>query len=121
MATERGEVRGMLAEIARPIVLVLCILSLYGVFHAAFLVPASTLDQRIFDSLGLLVPAAGIALASGLIFREAVTNPAHHPRLISTLPVQMFCWASAIMFILFLVAWYLEAHCIFYRDIRIWG
>lgn len=111
----------MLAEIARPIVLVLCILSLYGVFHAAFLVPASTLDQRMFDSLGLLVPAAGIALASGLIFREAVSNPAHHPRLISTLPVQMFCWASAIMFILFLVAWYLEAHCIFYRDIRIWG
>jgi hypothetical protein len=111
----------MLAEIARPIVLVLCILSLYAVFHAAFLVPASTLDQRMFDSLGLLVPAAGIALVSGLIFREAAAKPAENPRLISTLPVQMFCWASAIMLILFLVSWYLEAHCIFYRDIRIWG
>jgi hypothetical protein len=112
----------MLAEIARPITLVLCILSLYAVFHSAFLVPASNVEQRIEDTLAPLALAAGIALVSGLIFREAMPKPsARSARLSATLPVQMFCWASGIMLILFLVSWYLEAHCIFYRDVRIWG
>ena len=35
-----------------------------------------------------------------------------------TLPVQIFFWATGIMTVLFLVSWYLEAYCIFYRDVR---
>jgi hypothetical protein len=30
----------------------------------------------------------------------------------------MFCWAAAVMVVLFVVSWYLETYCVFYRDIR---
>jgi disulfide bond formation protein DsbB len=108
-------------EVAKPVALVLCILSLYGVFHTAFLNPASDLEQRIWNSLGLLTLAAGISLTSGLIFREDVREPAAgNSRLAATLPIKMFCWASGLMVILFVVSWYLENYCVFYRDIRVW-
>jgi hypothetical protein len=111
----------VLVEMAKPVTLLLCILSLYGVFHAAFLAPAGDLEDKAYHSLALLALAAGIALASGLIFRDASLGlRAGSARLRATLPVQVFCWASGVMFVLFLVSWYLEAHCIFYRDIRIW-
>ncbi len=98
----------MLLEIAKPIALMLCILSLYAVFHAAFLVPASDLHQRISSSLQLLALAAGISLIGGMMFRESTTSG-----LMSTLPMQLFCWAAGIMLVLFLVAWYLESNSIF--------
>jgi hypothetical protein len=99
----------MLVEVAKPIALMLCILSLYAVFHAAFLVPASDLHQKISGSLQLLALAAGISLISGMIFRESTSKP----RLIFTLPMQLFCWAVSIMLILFLISWYLESNSIF--------
>ena len=98
----------MLLEIAKPIALLLCILSLCAVFHAAFLVPASDLHQKISSSLQLLALAAGISLISGMIFRESATSG-----LMSTLPMQVFCWAVSIMLVLFLAAWYLETYSIF--------
>ncbi len=109
----------MFVEIAKPVTLVLCILSLYGVFCAAFLDPASDLQQTIIESLGLLALAGGISLTSGLIFREAMPK-AHSgaPPLRTTLPVQVFCWASGVMLVVFILSWYLKTHCIFYRDIR---
>jgi hypothetical protein len=109
----------MFVDIARLLALVFCMLSLCAVFHTAFLVPASDLEQRIGDSLSLLALAAAISLVGGLVFRDAIPEP--HPansRLTATLPVQLFCWASSIMFVLFIVSWYLESHCVFYRDIR---
>jgi len=106
----------MLLEIAKPIALTLCLLSLVAVFHAAFLVPASDLQQKIWDSLELLSLAAGICLISGLIFRES--GPAHSASLTSTLPVQLFCWATGIILVLFVASWYLETYCIFYRDVH---
>jgi hypothetical protein len=30
----------------------------------------------------------------------------------------MFCWAASIMLVLFVVSWYLETYCVFYRDVR---
>jgi cation transport ATPase len=109
----------MFVEFARPVTLVFCILSLYAVFHTAFLSLTQDVDQRLFDSLALLALAAGISVVSGLIFREATQNPiAPTPRLTATLPVQMFCWAAAVMVVLFVVSWYLETYCVFYRDIR---
>jgi len=99
----------MLVEIARPIALLLCILSLCAVFHAAFLVPASDLHQKISSSVQLLALAAGISLVSGMIFNQ----PPHATRLMSTLPMQLFCWATGVMVILFLAAWYLESNSIF--------
>jgi hypothetical protein len=75
--------------------------------------------QRICDSLGLLALAAAISPISGLIFRDATQEPsAGRARLTATLPVQVFCWGSSTMLVLFIVSWYLESHCIFYRDVR---
>lgn len=109
----------MLLEVAKPIALLLCMLSLCAVFHTAFLIPASDLHQTILDSLELLSLAAGISVISGLIFRESAEGPpADNKRLMTTLPVQVFYWASGIMLILFVCCWYLESHCVFYRDVR---
>jgi hypothetical protein len=111
-------------EIAKPVVLVVCILSLYAVFYTAFLDPLGDPKQRVWESLALLALAGGVAVVSGLIFREGIEDGySRHPRpvrLISTLPVRIFCWASGIMLILFLVSWFLERYFVFYRDIRVW-
>lgn len=106
----------MLTEVAKPIALVLCMFSLCAVFYTAFLVPASDLEQRSLDSIVLLSFAAGISLTSGMIFREPARNGASS--VMSTLPVQMFVWAVCVMVVLFLTSWYLETHCIFYKDVR---
>lgn len=113
-----SEVR-VLIELAKPVTFILCILSLYALFITAFLVPSSDMHQKIYDSLGLLMLAAGASLVSGLIFQRA--TPERYPgstRLTATLPVQLFCWSSSVMLVLFIVSWYLESHCIFYRDVR---
>jgi hypothetical protein len=79
--------------------------------------------DRIWDSLGLLVLAAGISVVSGLIFREGVQDAVaeHSPHRVGlggTLPMQIFFWATGIMVGLFVVSWYLETYVIFYRDVR---
>jgi hypothetical protein len=106
----------MLIEIAKPIALFLCMVSLGAVFYTAFLVPASDLEQKTWDSIMLLSFAAGICLSSGMIFRE--TTQAGTEPLTRTLPVQLFLWAAFVMLALFLASWYLETHCIFYKDVR---
>src|SRR5271168_3140136 len=104
-----------LVEVAKPVTLLLCILSLYAVFHTAFLIPGRTVEERVWDSLGLLALAAGISVVSGLIFREGEHAGV---RLGGTLPMQIFVWATGIMVVLFVVSWYLESYVIFYRDVR---
>jgi hypothetical protein len=109
----------MLVELAKPVTLISCLLSLYAVFHTAFLIPSSEMHERICDSLGLLALAASISFISGFIFRDATPRKNDSsPRLTATLPVQTFLWASGTMLVLFVVSWYLESHCIFYRDVR---
>jgi hypothetical protein len=109
----------MLLELVKPVALLLCLLSLCAVFHTAFLIPASDLHQTIWDSLEMLALAGGISLISGLIFRESASPEFFDSqRLSDTLPVQVFCWASGTMLVLFFASWYLETHCIFYRDAR---
>ncbi len=73
------------------------------------------MEQRIWDSAVLLSLAAGICLTSGMIFREP-TREGVEP-VLRTLPVQVFCWATALMVVLFISSWYLETHCIFYKDV----
>jgi len=106
----------MIHELAKPVALLLCMISLCAVFYTAFLVPAGDLEQRIWDSLVLLSLSAGICLSSGMIFREPARNGAEP--LLRTLPVQVFCWALGLMVALFAASWYLETHCIFYKDVR---
>jgi hypothetical protein len=107
----------MLLEIAKPIALLLCILSLYAVFHTAFLVPGTNLQQKISDSLQLLALAAGISLVSGMIFCESAPESCG-ARLTATLPFQVFCWAAGSMLVLFIASWYLETYCVFYRAVQ---
>jgi hypothetical protein len=109
----------MFAEIARPVTLVFCILSLYAVFDAAFLAVSIDVHQKIYESLIRLALAAAISLIGGLVFRDASQEPhAGSAPLTDTLPVQLFCWSSGVMLVLFVVSWCLETYCIFYRDIR---
>jgi hypothetical protein len=112
-----SEVWSVLTELAKPVTFILCILSLYALFMTAFLLPSNDMHQKICDCLGPLMLAAGVSLISGLIFLRAMPEPGN-ARLVATLPVQLFVWASGIMLVLFIVSWYLESHCIFYRDVR---
>jgi hypothetical protein len=122
---ELREVRGMVLELARPIALLGCILSLLGVFHAVFLEPAADFEQRMLGSFGPLLLAAGMALAAGLVFlpgRHSLLGARRRDvglaSLVATFPMKVFCWTMAGMTALFAVSWYLEAHCIFYRNVR---
>jgi hypothetical protein len=109
----------MFLDVARPVTLIGCILSLYALFHTAFLLPSTDMNQRIYDSLTLLALAAGISVIGGLVFRGAAQEPGTgRARLTATLPVQVFCWASGTMLVVFVVSWYLGRYCIFYRDVR---
>jgi hypothetical protein len=109
----------MSIELAKAVTFIFCILSLYALFMTAFLVPSSDMHQKICDSVSLLMLAAGMSLINGLIFLRATPESrAGNARLMTTLPVQLFVWSSGIMLVLFIVSWYLENHCIFYRDVR---
>jgi hypothetical protein len=106
------EGQSMLLELARPVALLLCILSLYAVFHAAFLFPGTSLEKTIWDSLELLALAAGISLVSGLIFLDPEPGTRlSSTRLVATLPMQLFCWTSLAILTLFIAAWYLGSQC----------
>jgi hypothetical protein len=115
----------MLLEIAKPVALALCLLSLFAVFHTLFftiedphllLQPHKAFDDRIIDSILLLALSAGISLFSGLIFREAEHNP--HSSLATTLPLLIFYWAAGTMLVLFVLAWFLETHYTFSPSIH---
>jgi hypothetical protein len=108
----------MLLEIAQPVSFLLCLLSLFRVFYAAFLTPVSYWDERIEPALGMLALAGGICLVSGLIFRAASLGTGAPPALSSTLPVRLFCWCAGVMVMLFLLGWYLQTHTVLYRDAR---
>jgi hypothetical protein len=109
-----------MVEIAKPFTMVFCVVALYRLFYIAFLDPAIEFEDRIYWSLTLLALTAGICLVSGMVFREA-EGGRRHPRLITTLPVQMFCWASGLMTILFFLSWFLRSQCVFYRDIHVYA
>ncbi|NYF53198.1 hypothetical protein [Tunturiibacter gelidoferens] len=115
----------MLLELAKPVALLLCLLSLLTVFHTVFfaledpqllLQPHQAIQDRIIDSVLLLALSAGISLIGAFIFREAEPYP--HPPLSATLPLQLFYWATAIMLLLFPLASFLETHYIFSPSIH---
>jgi len=109
----------MLLELARPVALLGSLFSLLAVFHAAFLAPATDIEERIYGSLGPLLLATVVAVLGGLLFRSGKRHQGiSGASVIDTFPVQIFCWSVGIMFVLFVVSWYLETHCIFYKDVR---
>ena len=46
----------MLLELARPVTLLASMISLLAVFHTAFLGSETSFQQRLYDSLGVLLP-----------------------------------------------------------------
>ena len=113
----------MLLELAKPVTLLASVLSLLVVMHTAFFGTETDFDQRIYDSLIVLALSAAVSLLSGLVFLERTRKAArasHHylMRVMETFPMQVFFWTAGIMAAIFVVAWYLETHCIFYRDVR---
>jgi hypothetical protein len=108
----------VLLELARPVTLLCSMLSLLAVFHTAFLGPEISFSARIYDSVGMLLLAAGCSLVSGLTFREGGRDVNSLSHITETFPVRVFFWTTGIMAVLFLVSWYLETHCIFYRDVH---
>jgi hypothetical protein len=113
------EVHNLIIEIARPIALIFCILSLYAVFHAAFLDPAGDVRQRIWDGGIMLGLSAAICLIGGLVFRaDAEARGGRDLPLTATLPVQLFVWGASAMLMIFVVSWCLETYFVWYRDVR---
>ena len=111
----------MVRELARPVVLLGCILSLLGLFHVAFLEPAANVLQRLDDAVGPLLVSAAMALVGGMVFISESNGNSGGQNLSGlwhTFPVRVFVWALSGMVTLFLVAWYIETHCIFYRAVR---
>jgi hypothetical protein len=101
----------MFLELAKFVSLLLSILSLDAVFHAAFMGSSSDLEQRLLPSLRMLLLAAAVCLGSGYIFRawEHKTGR-RNASLAATFPMQIFWWASGTMALLFALAWYLQVY-----------
>jgi hypothetical protein len=108
----------MFLELAKSASLLASIVSLCALFHATFLGLETNLEERLWNILGMLIVATAISFLSGELFRAKQSPTRTSDSLTATLPVKLFLWAIGIMLILFLVAWYLETHYIFYKDIR---
>jgi len=116
----------VLLELAKPVTLLASMLSLLAVFHTAFLGVETDFQQRMFDCAGVLLLAAGISLVSGMAFLTGKADKKHGAspaqlrlaQITETFPMRVFFWTTGVMLVLFLLAWYLETHCIFYRDVR---
>ena len=113
-------VQSTLLEFAKLVSLLLCMLCLYAIFHTLFL---SIEDpQPIFRHLRSF-PTESLARSSSSRSRQQSLSSAQssfakpsrhpHPSLASTLPLQLFYWATSIMVTLFFLAWFLETHYIF--------
>ncbi len=109
----------MVLDIAKPVALLMAILSLYSVFHAAFLIPATSFQERIDHALIRLAFAVAICTLGALLFRESDPPRRARPKsLFAMLPMQLLCWATGAMLLLFAASWYLETYYIPYRDFR---
>jgi hypothetical protein len=111
----------VLRELLRPVALLASMISLLAVMHTAFFGAETDYRQRIFDSLGMLLLAAGIALIGGLLFeRNGEETRASGPvaAILHTFPVKVFCWTTGVILALFLLARWIEANCIFSKEMR---
>jgi hypothetical protein len=96
-------------EFAKFASLLLSILSLDAVFHRAFLEPGSTLEQRLLPSLEMLLLAAAVSVASGIIFRAWEQRAGKRDASVArSLPMMIFWWGAGAMALLFALAWLLD-------------
>jgi hypothetical protein len=113
--------RGVLRELLRPAALLASMMSLLAVMHTAFFGSETDYRQRIYDSLGMLLLAAGIALVGGLLFEsnsEHTRNSGQVAAIFQTFPMRIFLWTTGLIVALFLLARWIEANCIFSKEMR---
>ena len=113
--------RRVLRELLRPAALLASMISLLAVMHTAFFGSQTDYWQRIDDSLGLLLLAAGFALFAGLLFEktgERARGSDHVAAILRTFPVKIFFWTTGLIVALFLLARWIEAYCIFSKEMR---
>jgi hypothetical protein len=60
----------MFLELAKPASLFASMFSLLAVFHAAFFGSQTDLDHRLWNATTMLILAAAVSLASGLLFTQ---------------------------------------------------
>jgi hypothetical protein len=95
-------------ELTKALTFFSTILSLYWTAVTAFFVPGIRWQERLYLLLAKLAIAATVSCMSGLIFTLPIrSNPDANQPLSTTLPVQLFLWASAGITVLFLTSWYL--------------
>jgi hypothetical protein len=97
-------------DLAKFASLLLSILSLDVLFHAAFLDPATThFEQRLLPSLDMLFLSAAVCLASGYIFRTWEQKVGKRDATIAgSLPMLIFWWGAGLIILLFALAWILN-------------
>jgi hypothetical protein len=111
----------MLLELGKFGSLLLALLCLYAVFHAAFLMQEAHLSARLIDSLKMLAVAGGICWGGGWIFhRWDLTVGIKNSSIASTLPMKVFWWALLLLVLLFLVSAYLEYYYLPLRRSFLW-
>jgi hypothetical protein len=96
-------------------------ISLLAVMHAAFFGAETDYRERVYDSLGMLLLAAGIALIGGLLFERNggdARNSGPAAAILRTFPVRIFFWTTGLIIALFLLARWIEANCIFSKEMR---
>jgi hypothetical protein len=101
----------VLLELAKFASLLLSILSLDALFHAAFLEPVSHFEQRLLPSLDMLVLSAAVCLGGGYIFRTWELKAGRRDASIArSLPMLIFWWGAGIITLLFAMAWLLQTY-----------
>ncbi len=99
----------MFLELAKFASLLLSILSLDALFHTAFLEPGSQLEQRLLPSLGMLLLAAAVCLASGFVFHAWECKVSRRGvGIAASLPMLIFWWGAGAISLLFTIAWFIE-------------
>jgi hypothetical protein len=97
------------------------LISLLAVMQTAFFGAETDFEQRIFDSLGMLLLAAGFALFGGMLFeRRGEVGRGSGPvaAILRTFPVRIFYWTAGLIAVLFVLAWWVEANCVFSPEMR---
>jgi hypothetical protein len=103
-------------ELAKFASLLLSILSLDAVFHAAFLEPGTHFEQRLLPSCEMMLLAAAVCLGSGYIFRAYELRAGKRDgSVVGSLPMLIFWWGCGVIVLLFFLAWLLDRYFFGYR------
>jgi hypothetical protein len=99
----------MFLELAKFASLLISILSLDAVFHAAFLEPATHFEQRLLPAFEMLLLSAAVCLGSGYIFRAWDLRMGKRDASIAgSLPMLLFWWGSGLITLFFFTGWLLN-------------